>query len=293
MSIIACSVGGCEKPRIARGWCVMHYSRWKRHGDPLVKTRPKSESPCSIEGCERERYGRMDVCNMHYKRFNRNGTYEKVKVKKICTVGDCGSPAYGRGMCNVHWKRWYKNGTTEKVRVRKLCVIDGCEKFRVGGGLCSVHYYRKQRHGDPIARRQGEIVDGKKICARCKVDKPLSEWSKNLSYCRKCASRDSVERLQNHPQRAEIQRNKNLIRRARKANATIENFTRDEILNRDKWICGICTEDIDKSLTWPHPEYASIDHIIPLAKGGEHSRKNVQAAHYRCNCRKKDSLPGE
>lgn len=248
---------------------------------------------CSVDECERERYGRMEVCSMHYKRMKRNGSYEKVKVRKFCTVDNCDSPAYGKGMCVIHWKRMRRSGTTEIVRVVRYCTVDGCEKPRVGGGLCSAHYTRNLRTGSPTTRYRGEIVDGKKICARCKVDKPLSEWSKNMSYCRKCASRDSVERLQNHPQRAEIQRNTNLRRRARKANATIEKFTRDEILNRDKWICGICTEDIDKSLTWPHPEYASIDHIIPLAKGGEHSRKNVQAAHYRCNCRKKDSLPGE
>lgn len=26
----------CEKPVIARGWCRMHYNRWRRNGDPLI-----------------------------------------------------------------------------------------------------------------------------------------------------------------------------------------------------------------------------------------------------------------
>lgn len=30
-----CSIDGCEKPAKARGWCVAHYTRWIRHGDPL------------------------------------------------------------------------------------------------------------------------------------------------------------------------------------------------------------------------------------------------------------------
>lgn len=30
-----CSVEGCEKPHLARGWCSTHLSRWYRRGDPL------------------------------------------------------------------------------------------------------------------------------------------------------------------------------------------------------------------------------------------------------------------
>lgn len=31
-----CVIDGCEKPVSGRGWCKMHWTRWKRHGDPLV-----------------------------------------------------------------------------------------------------------------------------------------------------------------------------------------------------------------------------------------------------------------
>lgn len=31
-----CSLDGCEKRHYARGWCDMHYRRWRAHGDPLV-----------------------------------------------------------------------------------------------------------------------------------------------------------------------------------------------------------------------------------------------------------------
>lgn len=30
-----CTIEGCEKRHVARGWCDTHYCRWKRTGDPL------------------------------------------------------------------------------------------------------------------------------------------------------------------------------------------------------------------------------------------------------------------
>lgn len=35
LSGIACKIDGCEKRASVRGWCEMHYGRWKAHGDPL------------------------------------------------------------------------------------------------------------------------------------------------------------------------------------------------------------------------------------------------------------------
>lgn len=30
-----CSIDGCGKPFLARGWCRKHYQRWRNNGDPL------------------------------------------------------------------------------------------------------------------------------------------------------------------------------------------------------------------------------------------------------------------
>jgi hypothetical protein len=34
ISSVLCSIDGCDRPNRKRGWCEMHYSRWRRHGDP-------------------------------------------------------------------------------------------------------------------------------------------------------------------------------------------------------------------------------------------------------------------
>jgi hypothetical protein len=41
---LICSIPDCDKPAHCRGWCDMHYTRFKRHGDPLfTKTAPEGE----------------------------------------------------------------------------------------------------------------------------------------------------------------------------------------------------------------------------------------------------------
>lgn len=42
-----CAIEGCEGRSHRRGWCVAHYRRWQRHGDPnaLVRGRAKNGEP--------------------------------------------------------------------------------------------------------------------------------------------------------------------------------------------------------------------------------------------------------
>ncbi len=75
-------------------------------------------------------------------------------------------------------------------------------------------------------------------------------------------------------------------RRVRVADATVERFDPVEVFERDGWICGLCGQPIDRSRAWPDPASVSLDHVLPLAAGGEHSRANTQAAHWICNVRK-------
>ncbi|HEP1411118.1 HNH endonuclease family protein [Streptococcus pyogenes] len=56
-------------------------------------------------------------------------------------------------------------------------------------------------------------------------------------------------------------------------------------------VCGICGKPVDKSLKYPHPLSAAIDHIVPIAKGGHPSAlENLQLTHWQCNRQKSDKL---
>jgi hypothetical protein len=39
-----CLVPACTDARFARGWCVLHFFRWRRHGDPMVVLKYKPSS---------------------------------------------------------------------------------------------------------------------------------------------------------------------------------------------------------------------------------------------------------
>lgn len=80
-------------------------------------------------------------------------------------------------------------------------------------------------------------------------------------------------------------------RRAILAAAFVEDVNSLQVFEEGHWICGICGGPIDRLLEWPNPGSKSIDHIVPLSKGGKHERSNVQAAHFGCNSRKRDRLP--
>lgn len=70
------------------------------------------------------------------------------------------------------------------------------------------------------------------------------------------------------------------------ARRPIPSLIRRYIMERDEWSCHICDGRISKRLQSPHPDSATIDHLLPLAAGGTNEIDNLAAAHRRCNLAK-------
>lgn len=106
-------------------------------------------------------------------------------------------------------------------------------------------------------------------------------------YCSKrCAER-------NHEQRKSRLR----IDRAKENGKVDYGITLDKLITRDKNICYICNKECNESdYTYQGKNfiagnyYPSIDHVIPIAKGGTHTWGNVKLAHRICNSIKSDRV---
>jgi 5-methylcytosine-specific restriction endonuclease McrA len=82
-------------------------------------------------------------------------------------------------------------------------------------------------------------------------------------------------------------------RRARKKDAFVEEVCLLKLYESCDGICYLCDEPVDFTAPTKHPKSATLDHIVPLARGGTHDEGNCALACYRCNVRKKDKLPEE
>lgn len=65
-----------------------------------------------------------------------------------------------------------------------------------------------------------------------------------------------------------------------------ETIDRAEVFERDGWTCGICTLPVDPTAKFPDAGAATLDHIVPMSRGGDHVKGNVQLAHFHCNSSK-------
>jgi 5-methylcytosine-specific restriction endonuclease McrA len=60
----------------------------------------------------------------------------------------------------------------------------------------------------------------------------------------------------------------------------------DALIERDGNICRLCSTEIDLNLARNSRWGATIDHIVPLSKGGSDELDNLQLAHWICNIKK-------
>jgi 5-methylcytosine-specific restriction endonuclease McrA len=83
-------------------------------------------------------------------------------------------------------------------------------------------------------------------------------------------------------------------RKARERGAAVETVNPFKVFARDGWLCQLCGIKTPQAKRGTcEPDAPELDHIVPLARGGEHSYRNTQCACRRCNGLKRDKPLGQ
>lgn len=90
-----------------------------------------------------------------------------------------------------------------------------------------------------------------------------------------------------------IKKDKRIPKAQRKDNISLK-----RLYKRDNGICYLCGEKCDwnswniskNGYKYPGKEYPTIDHVIPISRGGLDAWDNVRLAHWKCNLKKSDGI---
>jgi 5-methylcytosine-specific restriction endonuclease McrA len=135
---------------------------------------------------------------------------------------------------------------------------------------------RKGQINPAIRDESGKIISWKK---RNQEESNASERNRRAKHPERIRNQNRIYRENNPFAVAVI-----VARNRAKQLGVISTLTREEwadVVKAHDFICHVCGEKV--SLQLGSPETLSLDHVIPMSRGGSNSKENVAPAHRRCN----------
>jgi len=158
---------------------------------------------------------------------------------------------------------WCSKSFETKIKAQRFCCAD-CS--RAGNSLRSAEL----RHKTKLPKSLDFVCDD---CGHLVLSDKRVTKGRYGRFCRVCALRRRRERYrQKHLRRQKVL---NPLR-----------ISADVLIERDGNVCHLCNTEIDSSLARNSRFGATIDHVIPLSKGGLDVLDNLKLAHWICNIKK-------
>ena len=215
--------------------------------------------------------------------FDYVGGYTMAKKPITVRCRDCGR-TFER---QAHIFRDVVNGTWTFGNECPLCRQDQIDKRQKERREQTEHDARikaeqRAKKAAELISRQTEERLAIHVCKNCGQEYSIGATGYNSTkYCsEKCMKRWAM-RVKND------RRIKKLKTRRHDTDITLE-----KLFRRDGGVCYLCGKKCD----WTDvvggnasDNYPSIDHVIPVAKGGTHTWDNIKLAHRLCNTLKRDS----
>lgn len=191
--------------------------------------------------------------------------------------------------------RLVRSETKARARIEQLADMD--EMTRHLGRRCKVNYSPCIECGTLIVGRKSSSLCSnrcKQISANktafgaprvCGVCEKTFTWNEECyadmcsSECRESRKREVKKR--NH--KIAKYRRRAMLKRVR-----FDRFDPHDVFKRDSYKCQHCKRKTKPNADVNHPLYPNLDHIIPVSKGGGHTKKNTQCLCRKCNIDKSD-----
>jgi len=194
--------------------------------------------------------------------------------------GHCGRESlYCSNRCKlIAWKATH--GLTAAREAKRAIRL---EANRVSAAEAQIRRNERKRR---VAQRMAEKADAaQRRLAPCQTcGGPLGlgrKWCSAL--CAKAA-----------PESKERKASARTADKARRRNVVAEDFSPYEVFARDGWLCRLCGAPTPRAKRGTYEADApELDHIVPISKGGPHTKANTQCACRACNLAKADTLPTE
>jgi hypothetical protein len=277
-----CGVAECCKPALKDGLCDAHYQKKRKYGDPLgaMNKYVPQERNCGFCGTpftptKEQRTRPKRYCS---KKCGTNATKDKRAIaaalhkERNVVCEHCGK-VFRRTHVKILNKYCSNDCWLAAIHpTTRSCVVCGKEftprSNRETNVCCSRECYRIS------------------ACSKCKMCGKEFMGAPSQVYCsRDCQHKDHWETKGRLMNRSYVHARKALRRKTYVAKVEPK-----KIFERDNWICQLCGRKVNPKLKHPHLMSPTIDHIIPLSRGGTHEPKNVQLAHFTCNCQKNNGL---
>lgn len=220
---------------------------------------------------------------MHYKRsefYKRSPRVQKIRTA-ICQM--C-----GMGFAKAADERRMTTCSTRCLNLLRAFTQQGEATCEIPWKKCPVcaatfigrssRKYCSQQCATRAIQQGHEASRG--LCRDC-GDAPPAKYSQSCDPC--LADRKAATRRRNKVPSGHVAR-------AKRFGVHHQYFKPASVYERDGWQCGICHQPIDRTLHHPDRMSVSLDHVVPLSRGGSHTPDNCQAAHWWCNVLKGNAV---
>ena len=278
-----CEVEDCNKRPVGKGLCGRH---WKQN---KVKNETKL---CEIEKCK-NKVNSKGLCTWHYakERSGKNG---------ICKVRNCKKDILIKKyeLCNQHYSMLRKHGDplAGAYRMPHKKALDNEDGTRTCT-KCEKRLPINNFHKDKTAT--GGV---RATCKDCRIDhvkgwyqdnrerQAGKEKKRRLANEEKYTEKEKIRYIKDREKRIELATEHSHRRKARKLETVIEKGISKKALKKKFGTkCHYCKKEMDFSVGVGrkfNKDMATIEHLIPLARGGEHTWENTVLACRHCNISK-------